>query len=158
MITLGYVVSPFILSRLDCRPHFVFFILIIASSTLTMGLSILFPTLSFLSLPSLVLVGSVYGLGVGPVPFVLMSTLFPQKYKSIGLATSQIARALAVCLQLKVIFIISSVLIILLLPGFPLPSELPGNGRDFLHPQCYLCPWGCLCFPDDPNHQEQVNI
>jgi len=101
VITLGYVVSPFILSRLDCRPHFVIFILIIAASTLTMGLSILFPTLSFLSLPSLVLVGGVYGLGVGPVPFVLMSTLFPQKYKSIGLATSQIARALAVCLQLK---------------------------------------------------------
>jgi len=101
VLTLGYVVSPFILSRIDCRPHFVIFLLAIASGTLSMGLSILFPALSFLSLPSLILVGGFYGLGVGPVPFVLMSTLFPQKYKSMGLASSQVARAITVCLQLK---------------------------------------------------------
>jgi len=101
VLTLGYVFSPFILSRIDCRPHFTFFLIAIASGMLAMGVSIIFPALSFLSIPSLVLVGGFYGLGVGPVPFVLMSTLFPQKYKSAGLAASQVARAVAVCLQLK---------------------------------------------------------
>ena len=101
MITLGYLVSPFILSRIDCRPHFIVFLLAIASSTLGMGLSLLFPSLSFLSIPSLILVGSSYGLGVGPVPFILMSSLFPQKYKSVGLVAAQVTRALVVCIQLK---------------------------------------------------------
>ena len=69
-----------------------------------MGISVLFPFLSFLSIPSLMLAGSCYGLGVGPVPYVLMSTLFPQRYKSTGLAAAQITRALAVCVQVKVFF------------------------------------------------------
>ena len=94
--------SPFILSRIDCRPHFATFLVIMAFSTLGMGLSLLLPFLSFLSIPSLILSGACYGLGVGPVPFVLMSSIFPQKYKSAGLVAAQVSRALVVCVQLKV--------------------------------------------------------
>ena len=101
-ITVGYVFSPLILSRLDCRPHFIVFLMIFTGSMLVIGSTTLFPSLKFLAIPALVLNGSCYGLGVGPVPFVLMSTLFPQKYKSIGLAASQLTRTLAVCVQLKV--------------------------------------------------------
>jgi len=101
MITLGYVVSPLILARVDCRPHFIIFLIAIATASLGMGLSFLFPSLSFLSIPSFILAGAFYGLGVGPVPFVLMSTIFPQKYKSMGIVSAQVSRALAVCFQLK---------------------------------------------------------
>ena len=73
-----------------------------ASSMLGVGLSLLLPSLSFLSIPSLVLAGGCYGLGVGPVPPVLMSCIFPQKYKSVGLVVAQVTRALVVFGQLKV--------------------------------------------------------
>ena len=41
---------------------------------------------SSLALPCLVGTGANYGLGVGPVPNVLMSSLFTQKTKSVGSA------------------------------------------------------------------------
>merc|ERR1711915_451596 len=101
MITVGYVFSPLILSRLDCRPHFIIFLMIFTGSMLVIGSTTLFPSLKCLAIPALILNGSCYGLGVGPVPYVLMSTLFPQRYKSTGLAATQITRALAVCIQVK---------------------------------------------------------
>ena len=48
---------------------------------LMMGLSFTFPSLSLLTLPSLVVVGLTYGLKVGPGPNILISTLFTQKMK-----------------------------------------------------------------------------
>ena len=52
-----------------------------AISMLGLGLSFLYPdTLgSYLSIPCLVVAGASYGLGVGPVPFILMSSLFTQR-------------------------------------------------------------------------------
>merc|ERR1711874_439223 len=66
-----------------------------------MGLSFMFPSLTSLSIPCLVFSGLCYGLGVGPVSFVLMSSLYPQKMKSAGVAVSQTCRALIVLIQLK---------------------------------------------------------
>ena len=70
---------------------------------LGLGMSFLFPSiLSSLALPCMVGGGLIYGLGVGPVPFLLMSSLFTQKNKSTGSAIAQTFRALSVLVQMKV--------------------------------------------------------
>ena len=75
-----------------------------AVSMLGLGLSFLYPdTLgSYLSIPCLVVAGASYGMGVGPVANVLMSSLFPQKIKSLGLAISNALHALVFFTLLKV--------------------------------------------------------
>ena len=71
---------------------------------LCIGTSFLFPASlgTGLALPCLVASGLIYGLGVGPVPFILMSSLFTQKNKSAGSAIAQTFRALSVLVQMKV--------------------------------------------------------
>ena len=101
-ITFGYLVSSFILSKLDCRIVNIIFLILNSLSMMAMGVSFMFPSLSSLSIPCLVFSGLCYGLGVGPVSFVLMSSLYPQKMKSAGVAVSQTCRALIVLIQLKV--------------------------------------------------------
>ena len=127
--------SPLILSRIDCRPHFTTCLVLMASSMLGMGLSRLFPSLSFLSIPSLVFAGCCYGLGVGSVPPVLQSSIFPQKYKSVGLVAAQVARSLVVFVQLKVgtvleIFMSNFVII----KAFPFLLEYLGMSGIFFIP------------------------
>merc|ERR1712183_1150939 len=95
-ITFGYLVSSFILSKLDCRIVNIIFLIPTSLAMMVMGLSFMFPSLTTLSIPSLVFSGLCYGLGVGPVSFVLMSSLYPQKMKSVGVAVSQTCRALIV--------------------------------------------------------------
>ena len=75
-----------------------------AAAMLGMGFNFAFPDAlgSALSLPSLVLAGVCYGLGVGPVPFILMSSLFTQRKKSVGVAIAQTTRAIVVFMQMKV--------------------------------------------------------
>ena len=117
-ITVGYLVSSFILSKLDCRIVNIIFLILNSLSMMMMGLSFMFPSLTSLSIPCLVFSGLCYGLGVGPVSFVLvkhfyqkiillfvpsqMSSLYPQKMKSVGVAVSQTCRAIIVLIQLKV--------------------------------------------------------
>ena len=103
-ITFGYLVSSLILSKLDCRIVNIIFLILNSLSMVAMGLSFMFPSLPSLSIPCLVIAGLCYGLGVGPVSFVLMSSLYPQKMKSAGVAVSQTCRALIVLIQLKVSF------------------------------------------------------
>ena len=81
LITLGYLASPLFLSRLDCKFINMIFLSTTAAAMLGLGLSFLHPdSLGFyLSLPCLVVAGASYGLGVGPVPFILMSSLFTQR-------------------------------------------------------------------------------
>ena len=57
---------------------------------------------STLSIPSLVVAGASYGLGVGPVPYILMTSLFTQKDKSLGFAFSRTSRALTGFALMKV--------------------------------------------------------
>ena len=102
-ITFGYLVSSFIFSKLDCRVINIIFLLLNSVSMMGMGLSFMFPSISSLSIPCLVFAGLCYGLGVGPVSFVLMSSLYPQKMKSAGVAASQTMRAVIVLIQLKVL-------------------------------------------------------
>ena len=102
-MTLGFMASPMIQSRLDCKYINIIFLTTMAASTLGLGFSFLYPSLgSSLSVPSLVLAGASYGLGVGPVVYILMTSLFTQENKSIGVAISQISRALFGFIQMKV--------------------------------------------------------
>ena len=97
------MVSPLLQSRLDCKYINIIFLTTMAASTLGLGLSFLHPSLgSSLSVPCLVVAGASYGLGVGPVPYILMSSLFTQKDKSRGVAFSQTCRALLGFAQMKV--------------------------------------------------------
>ena len=75
-----------------------------AFSMLGLALSFLYPATlgSYISIPCLVVAGASYGLGVGPVPFVLMASLFQQKNKSLGVAISQMVHALIIFTLLKV--------------------------------------------------------
>ena len=102
-MTLGYLVSPALVARLDCKYIALSFLASMSASMLGVGLSFLYPSLgSTLSIPSLVVAGASYGLGVGPVPYILMSSLFTQKDKSNGVAFSQIYKALLGFAQMKV--------------------------------------------------------
>ena len=102
-MTVGYLLTPLLQSRFDCRDINAVFLLINALSMLMMGLSFTFPSLSMLSLPCLVVSGLSYGLGVGPTSFILMSTLFTQQMKTTGMVTGQVVRALVNTIQLKVL-------------------------------------------------------
>ena len=101
---MGYSISAPLQSRLDCKYINIIFYTSMAVSMLGLGLSFLYPdTLgSYLSIPCLVVAGASYGMGVGPVANVLMSALFPQKIKSLGLAISNALHALVFFTLLKV--------------------------------------------------------
>ena len=102
MITLGYLLSPLLLARLDCRHLNTIFLSMTGLGTALLGLSLSLPDLAWLSVPCLVITGLSYGLGVGPAAYVLMSTIFTQKMKSTGVTTGQVVKAVMVTLQLKV--------------------------------------------------------
>ena len=104
LITLGFLASPLLLARLDSKYVNIIFLVTTAASMLGLGLSFRYPASlgSSLSLPCLVVAGASYGLGVGPVAYVLMSSLFTQDKKSLGFAFAQTSRALIVFGQLKV--------------------------------------------------------
>ena len=76
--------------------------MLISGATVATGLSFLQGGLAGLAVPGLVAAALFYGLGVGPVSFVLMSTLFTQKHKSAGCVAAQSTRSLFVFIQLKV--------------------------------------------------------
>ena len=102
-MTLGFMVSPLLQSRLDSKYINIIFLGSMSASMLGLGLSFLYPSLgSYLSIPCLVGAGASYGLGVGPVPYILMSSLFTQNNKSVGVAISQTSRALTAFTQIKV--------------------------------------------------------
>ena len=102
-MTVGYLLTPLLQSRFDCRDINAVFLLVNALSMMMMGLSFTFPSLSMLSLPCLVVSSLSYGLEVGPSCYILMSSLFTQQMKTTGMVTGQVARALSNTLQLKVL-------------------------------------------------------
>ena len=104
----GYLVSPLLLARFDCRTVNIANYAVMAGCMAGLYCTVLYCTVlqvmaacmaglassflwphtlgSSLALPCLVGAGANYGLGVGPVPNVLMSSLFTQKTKSVGSA------------------------------------------------------------------------
>ena len=104
LITLGFLASPLLLARLDSKHVNIIFLVTTAASMLGLGLSFRYPASlgPSLSLPCLVVAGASYGLGVGPVPHMLMTTLFPQRSKSLGATLASICRMVAVFAQIKV--------------------------------------------------------
>merc|ERR1719370_2173387 len=99
-ITVGYILSPLVMRRVNTRPQFVAALLASAAAQAGMAASLIL-SFSSISLPCLIVAGLCYGLGVGPVPFVAMSSLFPQSYKTLGMGAGQVTRALVVMAQLK---------------------------------------------------------
>ena len=125
--------SPLILARFDPRLILMTGLGLTSLCMLGLGLSFLFPVSlgSSLAIPCLVADGLIFGLGVGPVPFILMSSLFTQKNKSAGSAIAQTFRALTVLVQMKVRqFILCSceTKCILLMKAFPWLLDLFGIG------------------------------
>jgi len=98
--TVGFLLSPLVMRWLDTRPQFVSALLASAFAQAGMAASLLLPY-SPISIPCLTVAGLCYGLGVGPVPYVAMSSLFPQNYKTLGVASGQVTRAAVVTAQLK---------------------------------------------------------
>ena len=97
------MMSPLLQSRLDCKYINMIFLTSTAASMLGLGLAFLYPSLGpALSIPCLVVAGASYGLGVGPVPYILMSSLFTQKDKSRGVAISLTCRSFLGFAQMKV--------------------------------------------------------
>ena len=90
---------------MDCKYINMIFLTSIAMAMAGIGVSFTFPSLlgPQLTIPCLVVAGASYGLGVGPVSFVLMSSLFSQKNKSLGVAFAQTTRQIAVLVQVKVV-------------------------------------------------------
>ena len=107
-MTLGFMMSPLLQSKLDCKYINIIFLATMSLSMVGLGLGFLYPdTLgSYLSIPGLVVAGASYGLGVGPVSYILMSSLFTEKDKSRGVAISQTCRALSNFTQQKVTWIL----------------------------------------------------
>ena len=94
--------TPLLQTRYDCKNISAVFLLLMSLSMLTMGLSFTYPTMSLLTIPSLVVAGLSYGVGVGPTAPILMSTLFSPNMKSTGITIGRVARALVDAVQLKV--------------------------------------------------------
>ena len=59
------------------------------------------PGMRRLSISGLVLSGLAYGLGVGPVSYILMSTLHTQRMKSYGVTCGQVVKAGMTAVALK---------------------------------------------------------
>jgi len=140
-ITAGYLLSPLVMRRLDTRPQFVVSLLASAVAQAGMAVSLILPYPP-IALPSLIVAGLCYGLGVGPVPFVAMSSLFPQSYKTLGMGVGQVTRAFMVTAQLK---------------AFPILTQLVGmEGIFLLHCTALLrgglCP-DCLARDAEQVHQ-----
>ena len=104
MILVGYFISARLQSKLDCKQINIICYISMAVSMLGLALSFLYPSIlgSYVSILCLLVAGACYGLGVGPVAFVLMASLFPQKNKSLGVAMSQTAHAMILFTLLKV--------------------------------------------------------
>ena len=99
---MGYLATPLLQSRFDCKDISAAFLLVTSLSMMMMGLSFTYPAMSMMTIPSLVVAGLAYGLGLGPAPNILMSTLFSQNMKSTGITTGLATRALVNTVQFKV--------------------------------------------------------
>ena len=65
-ITVGYMLTPLLQSRYDCKNISAFFLLVTSLAMLMMGLSFTYPAMSLLIMPSLVVAALSFGLGQSP--------------------------------------------------------------------------------------------
>lgn len=113
MITMGYMISPYIMARINRRPQFIAAVISHGIGMSILGTSSFLPEHQlkpYIQLFCLCMTGLSYGLGVGPVPFVLMSEMFGVKYKSEGMAIGMAARCLMAFGQLKVFANVRSII------------------------------------------------
>ena len=130
-----------------------------AFSMLGLGLGFLYPSLgSYVSIPCLVVAGASYGMGVGPVANVLMSALFPQKIKSLGLAISNTMHALVLFGLVKMGHIRIWVALLnlrysnIIIAGIPSSGPYSWDEGTLFHVSSSLSCWGCVQLPLDPHN------
>ena len=103
MITLGYLLSPLIMLKMNRKPQLVASSMVMAIGLALVGCRTLIPTHSQRVAPliGVFMAGLSYGTGVGSVPFALITEIFPQRMKSTGLALALSDRAVFIFSILK---------------------------------------------------------
>ena len=103
MVTLGYLLSPLIMLKWNRRPQLVISSCTMAAGLVLVGSTAYLPTQFQAVVPiiGVVLTGLSYGMGVGSVPFAMMSEIFPQRMKSVGLAMALSAKSILTFVQIK---------------------------------------------------------
>ena len=92
--SIGMIISPFIMSRINRRPQFVVGCLVVAIHMVLLGfdnyleLSATQPYLSYLPVILLMSFGISFGLGIGSIPYTLSGELFPHQMRSWGCGTA----------------------------------------------------------------------
>ena len=92
--SIGMIISPFIMSRVDRRPQFTIGCLIVAIHMILLGLDNYFelsanhPNLNYLPVILIVSYGISFGLGIGSIPYTLSGELFPHQMRSWGCGTA----------------------------------------------------------------------
>jgi len=112
-ITFGYLVSPILMARINRRPQFITGSVVHSFAMALLGATAtnFFPDFAlkqYIPFLCITLLGLCYGLGVGPVPFVLMSEFFGVKNKSVGMAVGMVSRCTVSFAQLKVFVYVKS--------------------------------------------------
>jgi len=102
-VTLGYLLSPLVMLRLRRRPQLVLSSLAMSAGLVLVGLTSFLPThyQTIVPVTGVVLAGVSYGAGVGSVPYALMSEIFPQRMKSLGLGLALSAKSLLTFCHIK---------------------------------------------------------
>lgn len=103
MITLGYLLSPLIMLKMNRKPQLVASSMVMAIGLALVGCRTLLPA-PFQTVAPLIgvfITGLSYGTGVGSVPFALITEIFPQRMKSTGLALALSERAVFIFSILK---------------------------------------------------------
>ena len=110
--TVGLLAAPLIMSRLGRRPQVIGGGGGLAVCLFGLGayhyfnltsLDSVHPVLAYAPVAGLVLLGLLFGLGIGPVPYTLTGELFPQPLKSLGCGIGIAARYAGAFIQLQVI-------------------------------------------------------
>ena len=92
--SIGMIISPFIMSRINRRPQFTVGCLIVAIHMILLGLdnylelSANHPYLNYLPVILIVSYGIFFGLGIGSIPYTLSGELFPHQMRSWGCGTA----------------------------------------------------------------------
>jgi len=103
MVTLGYLLSPLIMLKLNRKPQLVISSCTMATGMVLVGSTAFLPSQFQAIIPiiGVILSGLSYGTGVGSVPYAMMSEIFPQRMKSVGLAVALSAKSILTFVHIK---------------------------------------------------------
>jgi len=102
-ITIGYLISPLLMLKMNRKPLLIMSTIVMSMGMILLGSTAYLPSNLQAVTPMIgvILAGLGYGTGVGPLPFILMTEVFPQKMKSAGLAIALSAKSLFTFCHIK---------------------------------------------------------